>query len=132
MRWRTRSNFGDSRLSDLVQRVGMFIRQRLTDAVPPDFYPQVIASTEGESYLAVLAALYVLEERGLVMHKYGVFCSVDNSLIGEEDTLDKARGLRAQCDSCEKYRSATMEDVYIDLYFVADKNKVLMFWPEAA
>jgi hypothetical protein len=79
-----------------------------------------LAKALGESELAVLAALQVLDERGVVHPRWGLYCDRDSAPIESYASRSEVPS-EAHCDICDRELSLDQETMYVELFFVVDR-----------
>jgi hypothetical protein len=115
-------------LDRVVSKVADYMTQQRSTL---EFRPQVIAKAINESYLSVLAALYVLEEKKVVGHWYGVFCGRTNASLGRFRDLAEAEA-EIYCRHCDEDHNPKEDSAYIDLFFTARTEKLQKYSTVAA
>jgi hypothetical protein len=85
------------------------------------FFPQILATALGESELAVLAALQVLDEKGVVRPRYGLYCARDSAPIEIYDSRSEIPS-EANCEICDRELNLDEETMYVELFFVVDRS----------
>ena len=78
-----------SRLDGLVMTVAGYVGRVLADDPGAEFRPATLSKVLNESELAILAAFYVLEKKGIAEPHYGLYCSANAVPIEVYKSIDQ-------------------------------------------
>ena len=82
----------------------------------------------GESELAALTALSMLEERGITRHHFGVYCGKTREPLDSIDDLNQLRD-KYYCENCDEDHEAKKRTraQLLEVHFTVDMKKLRQF-----
>ncbi len=119
------------RLNGLVLAVAGYLDLVVAEDPGTEVRPAVVARVLHESELAVLAALYVLEKKGIIKPHYGLYCAANASPIEVYSSLSEVP-TDAPCDVCDEEHSTDDRSMYTELFFTVDPKQLSTFRAVAA
>ena len=128
--WFRRSKVPQSspRLEGLVLRVAQYLLSR---SAINEFAAKIVGKAVGESELAALTALSILERIGVTKHHFGVYCKNTRIPLESYDDLG-ALSDSWYCEECDSTHSVSDGTCVVEIYFTVDKNELAAFVDRAS
>lgn len=111
------------RLEQLLQRTAIYLSQNLRDE---EFAPKIVGAALGESELAVMTALSILERLEITKHHFGVYCGATGTSLTSVDDLATLSENYA-CEICDRDHSLRDQSCRVEIYFTVFPDKLARF-----
>ena len=115
-----------SRLDSVVSAVVGYLRGVLAKNPSAEVRPALLAQVLNESELAILAALHVLEKKGVVEPHYGLYCSANSTPIDVYSSLAEVLD-ESPCEVCDEEHSLDDRSMYTELFFTVNPQQLNLF-----
>lgn len=121
---RTIPALSSPRLEALVSKAANYLASR-----PPDseFLPRIVGKAIGESELAAMTALSILEKEGVTKQHFGVYCGNTGVPLDSFDDLSAIRSDPYYCETCDEHHSLDDGACRVEVYFTADSSALSRF-----
>lgn len=119
------------RLNGLVLAVAGYLARVVAEDPSAEVRPAMVAQVLHESELAILAAFYVLEKKGVVEPHYGLYCAANASPIEVYSSLLEVPS-ESHCEICDEDHSTDDSSMYTELFFTIDIQQLLTLRSVAA
>jgi hypothetical protein len=108
------------RLKALVNRVVEYLKSR-----PPDeeIVPKIVARAIGETELACVTALSILERRGITQQHFGVYCKESRVSLATVDDLHNI-GPCYYCELHDEDHCAADRTSVVEVYFTINEDQL--------
>jgi hypothetical protein len=109
------------RLQSLVGEVVAYLVRR-----PPDeeIVPKIVGKAIGETELAAMTVLSMLERQGITTHHFGVYCADSRTHLATFDDLSKITGT-VLCDACNEQHEVSAKTAVVEIYFTVNREKLM-------
>ena len=123
--WFRRATAPDNspRLEALVEKVVSYLKERPQDE---EIVPKIVGRATGETELAAMTALSLLEKRGITQHHFGLYCGNTSVPLGSYDDLGDVPPC-VRCEVCDAEHCASEGGCKVEVYFTVDRNRLAEF-----
>jgi hypothetical protein len=111
------------RLEALIDKVVIYLKGRPQDE---EIVPRIVGKATGETELAAMTALSLLEKQGITEHHFGLYCGNTNVPLGSYDDLDDVPQC-IPCEVCDAEHCASENDCSVEVYFTVNGDKLAKF-----
>jgi hypothetical protein len=117
------------RLERLIGSVVAYLKTR-----PPDeeVSPNIVGRAIGETELAAMTALSILERDGITKHHFGIYCGETDVPIASHDSPEGLPDEGVPCYVCDREHRLSDKSCKAEVYFTVDHEKLSRFRSQAS
>jgi hypothetical protein len=95
---------------------------------PPgeEITPNIVGRAIGETELAAMTALTILEREGITKHHFGVYCGETGVPLESHDSLEELSE-QVPCYVCNRDHKLSDKTCTAEVYFTADREMLSLF-----
>jgi len=117
------------RLERLIGSVVAYLKTR-----PPgeEVRPNIVGRAIGETELAAMTALSILEHNGITKHHFGIYCGETGVPIASHDLPEELPDEGVPCYVCDREHWISDKSCKAEVYFTVDHEKLSRFRSRAS